>query len=153
MAPEPDPAYQRGWLPLPTTVQSAIRHKAPDRANVPGQMAANATGKKTEDEKAEEDDGAGTQHGNRFTRLHSECQAAPRTRTLSHGERTLPSRTTTPVAVAVYTARPSQSCSGRVTGLKNRADHNEALGGGRRGPHSQVTDVEASAANFALSSI
>ena len=83
----PHPGYQRCWLPLPTAVQSAIRPEALDRANVPGQVAASATGKKTEDEKAEEDGDAGTQHGNRFTRLRSECQAAPRMRTLSHGDR------------------------------------------------------------------
>jgi hypothetical protein len=39
-------------------------------------MTADATGKKAEDEKAQEDDDAGTEHSNRFARLHCEYQAA-----------------------------------------------------------------------------
>jgi hypothetical protein len=41
-------------------------------------MPADATGKKAEDEQAEEDDGAGTEHGNRFTRLHCPVPGGPR---------------------------------------------------------------------------
>jgi hypothetical protein len=42
--------YQRASLAVVTTAQSAIRPKALDRANVPGQVTADAAGEKAEDE-------------------------------------------------------------------------------------------------------